>query len=83
MCDHTKFDAKVDVDRTINQSDSGKILDVTFRAKVRIKCVECNTEFVFDPRKVSVEDGGQILSAAVEPSTNFTSVIETPPPIPL
>ena len=76
MCDHTNFKAKVDVDRTVNKSDSGEVLGVTFRARVRITCTECNTDFVFDRN-------GQELVVAIEPSTNFTPVIESPPEIPL
>ena len=83
MCDHVNFKAKVDVDRTVNKSDSGEVLGVTFRARVRVTCTECNTDFVFNTQKVSAEDNGQVLFAAIEPSSNFTPVIEAPPEIPL
>ena len=82
MCDHSNFDAKVDVDRIVNRSDSDKILSVTFRAKIRIICRDCNTSFIFDAQKAYTEDNSQSLFVPIESSANFTPVIESPPAIP-
>lgn len=67
MCDHTNFDARVEVDRMVNEDEEGKVLGTVFKARVYLKCTECNTDFIFDPHDVDVNSEGHELMIAVEP----------------
>ena len=66
MCDHIKFKAQVDIDRTVEQDTDGKVIGVTFKSKIHVVCENCGVPFVFNARKAYTNNYDKELIVPIE-----------------